>query len=144
MFYKYQIKLVKEMELNEEITIPTPSIGVKIINEFFDLSSETQECLCMISFDTKGKVVGVSNVSRGTQRTCIFDVKDILKRALITNASAIMLFHNHPSGDVTPSKLDRECTQMIKKACDLLDIILIDHVIIGENTHYSFKGKGEI
>jgi DNA repair protein RadC len=137
MFYKYTIKLVKEMELNEEIKIETPSKAVEIIEKFFDMSNEPQETLNMICFDTKGKVIGVSNVSKGTQTTCIIDPREILKRALLCNAVGIMIFHNHPSGDPTPSRQDRQTTEKLKEVCNIMNIVLIDHIIIGDEKYFS-------
>lgn len=138
MFYKYTIKLVKEMELNEEIKIKTPNKAVEIIEKFFDMSSETQETLNMICFDLKGNVIGVSNVAKGTQTTCIIDPKEILKRALLCNATGIMIFHNHPSGDPTPSRNDRQTTEKLKDACDIMGVVLVDHIIVGDEKYFSF------
>lgn len=137
MFYKYTIKLVKEMELNEEIKIETPNKAVEIIERFFDMSNEPQETLNMICFDTKGKVIGVSNVAKGTQTTCIIDPKEILKRALLCNAVGFMIFHNHPSGDPTPSRNDIQATEKLKDACEIMGVVLVDHIIVGDEKYFS-------
>ena len=65
-----------------------------------------------------------------------------MQRALLCNASRIMIAHNHPSGNSEPSREDKKTTENIRKACDLIGIPLLDHIIIGEDEYFSFKGEG--
>ena len=65
-----------------------------------------------------------------------------MQRALLCNASRIMVAHNHPSGDSSPSREDKKSTMKIKEACDLMGISLLDHIIIGEDEYFSFKAEG--
>ena len=67
--------------------------------------------------------------------------REIIKRVMFHEASAIVLAHNHPSGDVSPSKLDIELTNAIIKACSALNIVMHDHVIISKNNFFSFRNE---
>ena len=68
----------------------------------------------------------------------------LLKQAVMNNAISLAVIHNHPSGQIEPSIVDKRLTQQIKKAAEVLNIRLIDHVIIGDRKHYSFADEGEI
>ena len=74
----------------------------------------------------------------------VVDVRLLYKRALELSAVGIIVCHNHPSGNVKPSASDRELTDKIKQAGDSLDIQLLDHLIIGEKSYFSFADHGEI
>ena len=78
----------------------------------------------------------------GADNHCVIDKKAILRAVLLSGASKLMLFHNHPSGDVEPSANDISMTRKIKEVTELLDIDLLDHVIIGDGTYYSFNKEG--
>jgi DNA repair protein RadC len=68
--------------------------------------------------------------------------REVAKRALELNASAIIMVHNHPSGDPTPSRQDIEMTQSVEMACRSIGVIIHDHVIIGKGQEFSFKSEG--
>ncbi|MBA4409718.1 MAG: DNA repair protein [Odoribacter sp.] len=83
-------------------------------------------------------VLGVSTISVGsTNGTCV-NVKEIFQLAIKTNSSSIILCHNHPSGNLTPSESDIAITKKIKAACGLCDIVLLDHIILTKEGHNSF------
>jgi len=90
------------------------------------------------------RLLGVSNVSTGTSAGTCVNVKEILQLALKTNASAIIVCHNHPSGNIQPSESDIKLTEKIKQACKLFEIVLLDHVIISSEGYYSFADEGMI
>ena len=69
-------------------------------------------------------------------------IRSIFSRAILCNANSIIVAHNHPSGIVKPSHEDISITRRIKEASEILDIKLIDHIIIGEDSYYSFKNEG--
>ena len=77
-------------------------------------------------------------ITVGTIRSTQIDHRRIIKEALMTNATAIILFHNHPSGNPTPSAADINETNKLKKACDIFDISFLDHIILADTTYYSF------
>ena len=92
--------------------------------------------------DSKGKVIRESVISRGSVNRSLAPVRDILMEALDAEAVNIILLHNHPSGDPSPSGDDRSLTEKLRATCLQADIPLIDHIIIGDNTYFSFKESG--
>ena len=77
-------------------------------------------------------------ITVGTIKSTQIDHRRIIKEALLTNATAIILFHNHPSGTPAPSVADINETNKLKKACDIFDISLLDHIILTDESYYSF------
>lgn len=90
------------------------------------------------------RVLGICTLSTGGISSTIIDIRLLFAVALKSNASAIIVAHNHPSGETTPSKSDIEVTKRIHDAGKILDIPLLDHLIISKQTFYSFKNEGII
>ena len=109
--------------------------------EMQTLSQEHLYCFCC---DIKNNVKSIEMVSKGSLNTSIVHPREVLKAAILSNAASIILVHNHPSGDPEPSSEDFAITGRMKKACDILGINLLDHIIIGNNNYYSFKDKGRL
>ena len=82
-------------------------------------------------------------ITKGTHTSTLLDARTILRRALLNNAAAIILTHNHPSGNPTPSNSDIKMTSDIKEACHLMSITLIDHLIISTDSYFSFADNTE-
>ena len=100
--------------------------------------------MVVCAVDTQLKPVSIQITGVGTIDSCLYSVPEIFKMALLSNAASILLFHNHPSGDPSPSREDIQCTRRIAEAGKLLGIILQDHIILGDNDcYYSFKEAGE-
>jgi DNA repair protein RadC len=141
----YKLKLVKENLAQYNAVskqLNTPKKVVDLINAL-ELNTEPEEVLSLITVDVKNNVTGIFEVSRGHLSASIVHPREVFKRAILNNASGIFLVHNHPSGDVTPSKADIEVTKTIKKSGELLQIKLIDHIIVGDGC-YSFLENGYI
>lgn len=83
-------------------------------------------------------------VGRGGLTMTAVDVKIVVREALLNNSSAMMLFHNHPSGTLRPSVQDEQLTRRIKDACDLLDIRVLDHIVVANHRYYSFHDEGKL
>lgn len=107
----------------------------------FDLIEFQEECK-LILLNRANLVLGVYNLSKGGITGTIVDIKIILSVALKCNASSIILVHNHPSGNMKPSEADKSITNKLKKACELMEIFLLDHLIISKNEYYSFAHNG--
>lgn len=116
-----------------------PEIIVKLFNENYNLSNKAEEHCYMISLDSKCHVQGIFELSHGTVNNSLLSPREIMIRGLLTGASNIILIHNHPSGDPTPSNDDFTTTERIKQAGQLINIPLIDHIIVGNGDYYSFK-----
>lgn len=103
---------------------------------------EFQEESKIILLNRANFVLGVYDLSKGGITGTVVDVRIILSVALKCNATGIILIHNHPSGNLTPSEADREITRKLKKACELIDQNLLDHLIISKDNFYSFSNSG--
>ena len=90
------------------------------------------------------KLIKSVKISQGGLTETIVDVRIIMREALLANATVMILCHNHPSGNIRPSKYDDQLTQQIKKACDTMRITLFDHVIVTDGRYYSFHGEGRL
>lgn len=100
-----------------------------------------EECWA-IYLASSGRVLERMRISQGGVQTTVVDCKLIIKRALELLAVQIVLVHNHPSGNIQPSKQDIALTERVLEAAQLFDIRLLDHVIIAKGAHYSFRGEG--
>lgn len=87
-------------------------------------------------------VIAVSELSAGGVSGTIIDTKILFAQALKLLASGIILAHNHPSGNLNPSGHDKDITTKVKKGCEVFDMVLVDHVILTEDDHYSFANEG--
>ena len=103
---------------------------------------EFQEETKLILLNRANIVLGIYELSKGGISGTVVDIRIILSVALKCNASGIILVHNHPSGNLTPSDADKSITRKLKNACDLLEFVLIDHFIISRDNFYSFKQDG--
>ncbi|WP_225587148.1 MULTISPECIES: JAB domain-containing protein [unclassified Algoriphagus] len=89
-------------------------------------------------------VLGIVTISSGGTAGTVVDVKLVYAAAIKANASAVILAHNHPSGNLMPSEQDKRLTQRIKEAGKILDIPVLDHLILAEEGYYSFADYGEL
>lgn len=88
------------------------------------------------------EILGVYELSKGGISGTVVDIRIILGVALKCNASAIVLIHNHPSGNLQPSEQDKVITKKLREASKLLDLVLLDHLIISKDSYYSFADDG--
>ena len=97
----------------------------------------------VLMLDTKNRVIGINTVSVGILDSALVHPREVFKPAILCNASSIILAHNHPSGDPSPSFEDQRVTKRIKEAGDLLGIEVLDHVVVGEQGRFcSLKERG--
>ena len=91
------------------------------------------------------KLIGYTTISEGGLTSTIVDVRVVMQTALVSNATAIILAHNHPSGNTRPSGQDDSLTRKIKSACELMDIRLLDHIIVTPyDSYYSYNDEGRL
>ena len=137
--------LVKERESFYDCfngdALTTPTEISNMMKEVFRLDKKAEEYVYMIAFNTKCKPIGIFEISHGTVNACLCNPREIFIRALLVGASSIVMVHNHPSGDCTPSSTDIKCHKRIKSCSDILNVQLLDNVIIGDR-YYSFKENG--
>ena len=101
--------------------------------DLYQLDIQAEEYVYMIAFDTKQKPLGVFEISHGTVNASVLNPREVYLKALLVGAVNIVLLHNHPSGDTSPSRADIQSTKRIKEAGEMLGIKLIDHIIIGDD-----------
>lgn len=102
------------------------------------------EEIWVIYLNRRNQVIKKMLVTSGTSVASIFDLKKIIKHALLENAEGIILCHNHPSGTLNPSAQDDAITMELAKACKLMKLNLLDHVIVTASSHYSYRDQGKL
>lgn len=103
------------------------------------------ESAYVLLMNMKNCVMGMAKVGQGGISMCIVDIKLLLQTALTGNATNVILMHNHPSGNMKPSREDDLLTDRVKKACDAVSIQLLDHIIIdGDGMFYSYADSGNL
>lgn len=106
------------------------------------LRHRDRECVILLCLDSKGHLLKEVELSKGTVKASLLSPREVFVEAVKAEAVYIMLLHNHPSGDPSPSREDFEVTENIAKLGKLSDIPLLDHIIIGDNSYVSFKESG--
>lgn len=137
------------LRLVREKTVPYESRSLANAGAVFDLFRELagdldRESVWIACLDTKNRLACLSQVSVGSLDASLVHPREVLKIALLANASAIVLVHNHPSGDPSPSAEDRRVTERIGNAAKVFGIRFLDHVIVGHGTFFSFCDAGEL
>lgn len=138
------ITIIAAIELGKRVNTPiSPNMiinsPVQSYNYLKDLiQHETQENLVCVFLNNQSQVITTKTITIGTLNHTIFNPRDILKWALKLSAAAIIVSHNHPSGNPTPSNEDIIVTKKLVQAARLVDVIIVDHLIIGKNRYYSF------
>ena len=123
--------------------IPDFNSPHKVANYFMEmLRHESQEHLYACYLNTKYKLIGKKEISRGNLNTAPADIKEIMRWGIRMKAKALILVHNHPSGFADPSESDKILTYKVFKAGKLIDVTLLDHIIIGDGIFVSLKEKG--
>lgn len=104
-----------------------------------DLRHENQEIMKLLMLNTKTELIGESDISKGTVNASLITPRELFVKALQQEAVSIILLHNHPSGDPSPSEDDKLITRRIAQAGALVGIDLLDHIIIGNHCYISFR-----
>ena len=107
-----------------------------------DMRHKKKEEMKLLLLNSKTKLIGESELSLGTVNTTLVSPREVFVEALRRNAVAVILLHNHPSGDPTPSKQDILITRRVTEAGRLIGVELLDHIIIGDNCFISLRDKG--
>ena len=135
------IKMVKESSfLYQTRQILSPKDAYEMIKE--QLEGLDREQFIIACLNTKNEPTNITVVSVGSLNKAIVHPREVFKTAILSNAASIMAFHNHPSGETTPSQQDIQLTNRLYEAGELLSIKLLDHLIIGDGTFTSLKEKG--
>jgi len=139
------IQLLAISELNKRISaIENPVVKITSAKDVFNLfkerlKEEKQENFIVLLLSNKNNIIRQETISKGIIDAAIIDPREIFKPAIRNSASRLILIHNHPSGDPSPSQEDRDITEKIIEAGDLLQIAVLDHVVIGRDNYWSWK-----
>lgn len=138
------IKLVREPSLKSNKNITSVEDAIDVINEF--LTDCDRELFCVLNLKSNGDVINMNVVSQGTLDSSIVSPREVFKSAILSNAKSMLVFHNHPSGSLKPSRDDYNITKRLVECGELLDIPIIDHIIMGagKSRGYSFLANEEL
>ncbi|MHB8769535.1 MAG: RadC family protein [Syntrophales bacterium] len=141
------IKLVKEIASLYLLQKAKEKRQVSCTSELFDfcrtvMGGKRDEEFCVIYLDAQNQVIEFEPIQKGIVNQAVVYPRQVLENALKKKASAIILAHNHPSGHVRPSEADIRLTKTIQETAKLLDILVHDHIIVGENRFFSFREEG--
>jgi len=133
--------------LEEDISIhPISFNSPSVVKDYLRLvlGGRQQEVFMVLFLDAQHRLIAAEELFHGTLTQTSVYPREVVKRALIHNAAAVMLSHNHPSGLAEPSSADRSLTDALKQALGLVDVRVLDHIVIGEQEALSFAERGLI
>ncbi len=139
---KYKLMLIKEQSYLYNNQIRSVNSAVEFLRKHLLLHCEPEEVFIVLCLDVQLNLTAVFEVARGTIDSALVSTREVFKRILLVNCHSIIIAHNHPGGSAKPSMDDINTTKKIKEAAQLLDIRLNDHIIIAEDSYYSFSQAG--
>lgn len=133
----------KKKRVGNDAPVDMPLTDSSQVAELFrDMQNETKEKMVAVSLDIKLKILAFEVVAIGSVNSVGMNISECLSTAVVMRAGGLIMVHNHPSGNPTPSREDKAFTKKLVKACDLMGIPLWDHVIVGDGEHFSFADEG--
>jgi DNA repair protein RadC len=139
-----ELKVQLKREQIKKAKITNSNDGADFFREIWDDSIGIYESFFVIYLNAANTTIGWYRVSQGGIQGTVADPRLIVKKALDVLATAFIMCHNHPSGNLKPSNADIELTNKIKRGAEFLDIQLLDHIILTEENYYSFADEGKI
>ena len=135
------IRMVRDAPLISEESIETPEDAIRLLGETF--KDYDREVVGVVHLRNDNSPINMTIVSMGCLNQSIVHPREMMKAAFLSNASSILMFHNHPAGSLSPSKNDIAITNRMQQVCMMAGIPMLDHIILGkENYYYSFREKG--
>jgi DNA repair protein RadC len=135
---KFNLRVVKESggryDIDKQVSNPIKARDLFV--EVLELDKRAEEVFAIATLDVHNKVTGVFEVSTGTLSSSLVAPREVFKRAILMNAAAILLGHNHPSTVPEPSSDDIQTTKKLVKSGKMLGINVVDHIIIGDKDNY--------
>lgn len=131
------IKMLSEMEAKEPTKkITRPSDIVSMLAMYV---KKTQEHFIVITLNAANEIIKKRVITKGLVNRTMIHPREVFRQAIKDNAVSVILAHNHPSGNVNPSKEDDDITKKLRQAGEVIGINVLDHIIIGKNGYYSYK-----
>jgi len=145
----YEAKIVYSLvSLGEEVRLDRPEMVADYLRSAFD-ECPMQEAFYCVYLDRKNHPIGRQLITLGTATSTLVAPREVFRGAILAGATALVVAHNHPSGDPSPSAADIQVTRQLREAAKVIDIDLVDHVIVGDAKadpqkvgHYSFRAAG--
>lgn len=131
------IRMVEHPPFLSDEPVNSPEAAVRVLSK--ELKDYDREVVCVVNMNAKSKPINASIVSMGVLDGSLVHPREMLKSAILSNAASILMIHNHPSGEVSPSKEDVKITDRMQKVCEMVGIPLADHVIISGKEYFSFR-----
>ena len=137
----YRVTLVREGKMpTYESRIRSSANAYTVLQEYF--ADTDREMFVVMLMDRKNGIIGLNTVSIGSLTASVVHPREVFKPAILSNASSVLLSHNHPSGCPLPSQEDRALTVGLAQAGKLLGVDVLDHIIVGEGKYFSFADEG--
>jgi len=138
--YRYTLQREKVSDVSDSIYMTDPSRVAEFLRSM-GLAQEEQEHLVVLTLNPKNAVTGYYTVTIGLVNQAQAAGREIFRKAIIANATGIIMAHNHPSNSCDPSTDDVRLTSLMRDAGKIVDITLMDHIIVGERDYFSFREK---
>jgi len=135
------VRVVREPELPfPKSSVERPADALKLLKQ--GLAWEDREIFAAAILDARNQLIGINTVSVGTLNSSMVHPREVFRPAILMGAASIILAHNHPTGDPSPSREDIELTKRFRDAGEILGIEVLDHLIIADTTFRSLKESG--
>jgi DNA repair protein RadC len=126
------------------VKISSSSVVNEVVRKIYPVDITYREAMIVLYLNNSNRTISYSVISIGGLTGTLADIRIILKDALLSKATSLILIHNHPSGTLLASSADKAITKKVKEAGSLMDIKLLDHLIITEDSFYSFADNGDL
>lgn len=138
----YKVTLVRDsrVKIEERPVIRTGVDAYNVLKDWF-LDQDREEFVILM-LNVKNRVIGINSVSVGTLTGSLVHPREVFKPLLLHNAAGVILAHNHPSGDPTPSAEDKAITERLRQVGEVMGIVVLDHIVVGDNRYVSFADAG--
>jgi DNA repair protein RadC len=133
-------KRLADARMEYQGVVNSPSDAAQLVLR--ELSMADKEHFMIIMLNTKNRVIAKKVISIGHLQASLVHPREMFKEAIRRSSAAVILVHNHPSGDLTPSRDDITTTERLREAGSLLGIDVLDHIIVGDNRYFSFREQG--
>jgi len=142
---KFMQAVAREFLKEKIMERPICNSSQEIFNYFYhSLRDMKKEVVKVVFLDSQNRIIEMQDLSQGTVDSSVIYPREVMEGAIRSHAVSVVLVHNHPSGNPSPSESDKELTRDLVKAGMVMRIKLLDHIIIGENKYFSFAGDGLI
>ena len=137
----YSVQLVRDSSVKVETRLADSSEKIAPIVRAY-IGETPKEHFVVLFMDARNRIIGINTASVGPLNASLCHPREVFQAAILASAAGIVVSHNHPSGDPTPSPEDREVTRRLVRAGEILGIPLLDHVIVTADSFYSFRTQG--